>query len=227
MTLPFEILYEDNHLIAVNKRPSDLVQADETQDAIMPDYIKKYLKEKYNKPGDAFLGVIHRLDRPASGVVLFAKTSKGLSRMVEQFKNRETQKTYWIVVEGVHPNASGSAEDYLIKQQKQNKSYVTQAQRTGAKKATLHYTALKTLDNYTLFEVQLETGRHHQIRVQMSSRGYIIKGDIKYGAHRANTDKSIHLHARSLAFHHPVSKEWISLVAPLPTHDGIWRACEH
>jgi 23S rRNA pseudouridine1911/1915/1917 synthase len=219
---PDWVLYEDNHLIAINKQSGQLTQGDQTGDAILPDLVKEYLKVSRNKPGDVFLGVIHRLDRPASGVVLFACTSKGLERMNAQFKGRETKKTYWIVVEGLHPSAEGTAEHFLAKNEKLNKSFVVKQEATGAKRAVLQYKSLACSDNYTLMEVVLETGRHHQIRVQMSHLGFVIKGDVKYGARRANKDGRIHLHARHLAFVHPTTKAQVSITAPVPD-DPVWR----
>lgn len=220
-----EILFEDNHLIAINKRGGELTQGDQTGDEILPDLVKNYIRNTYNKPGAAFLGVIHRLDRPSTGVVLFAKTSKGLSRMTELFRERATQKTYWIVVEGAHPDLKGTAENFLAKNGKLNKSFVVREGAPNAKKAILHYRTLLVLNNYTLLEIQLETGRHHQIRAQMCSMGLKIKGDLKYGAARPNPDGSIHLHARTLAFAHPIKNEQVAITAPCPV-DVIWQTCE-
>ena len=222
---PLEILFEDNHLIAINKRGGDLTQGDQTGDEVLPDLVKAYIKQQYNKPGSVFLGVIHRLDRPSTGVVLFAKTTKGLSRMTELFRERGTQKTYWILVEGQHPGLEGTAIDFLAKNAKLNKSFVTKEGAPNAKKAILHYKTLLILDRYTLLEIQLETGRHHQIRAQMAAMGLKIKGDLKYGAARPNPDGSIHLHARKLAFQHPIKNEQITIVAPCP-QDALWQACE-
>lgn len=222
---PLEVLFEDNHLIAVNKKGGELTQGDQTGDEILPDLVKNYIKSQYNKPGQVFLGVIHRLDRPSTGVVLFAKTSKGLSRMTELFRERATQKTYWIVVEGQHPNLSGTATDFLAKNAQLNKSFVVKPTAPNAKKAVLHYKTLQVLDRYTLMEIQLETGRHHQIRAQMAAMGLKIKGDLKYGAARPNPDGSIHLHARQLSFVHPIKNEAVAIVAPCPD-DAIWRACK-
>jgi 23S rRNA pseudouridine1911/1915/1917 synthase len=222
---PNWVLYEDNHLIAVNKKAGQLTQGDKTGDTILPDLVKAYLKSARNKPGNVFLGVIHRLDRPATGTVLFACTSKALSRMALQFKQRQTEKVYWIVVEGLHPEAAGTAIHYLQKNEKQNKSFVTDKGRSNAKEAKLHYKALACSDRYTLMEIILETGRHHQIRVQMSHLGFIIKGDVKYGARRSNPDGSIHLHARRLQFIHPVSEAPVAITAPCP-EDPVWRAFE-
>ena len=216
-----DVLYEDNHVIVVNKKPSDIVQGDKTGDETLPDKIKEYLKIKYDKPGNVFCGVVHRLDRPTSGAVVFAKTSKALSRLNEQFRSKDTQKVYWAVVENPPKKPSLRLEDYLWKNEKQNKSYIHSSDEKGAKKAVLTYQTILKSDNYTLLEVELETGRHHQIRVQLSHIGSIIKGDVKYGARRSNPDASIHLHARKLSFIHPTTKELISVVAPVP-NDALW-----
>jgi len=218
-----EILYEDNHLIAVNKKSGDIVQGDKTGDAPLSNYIKAYIKKKYNKPGEVFLGTIHRLDRPTSGVVLYARTSKALSRMNEQFRNKEVQKTYWAVVDKAPPNKSGTLENNLQKNQKQNKSYVTKGQE--GKQAILTYKLLKKLDNFYHLEIKPKTGRHHQIRVQLAHIGCIIKGDLKYGAKRSNKDASIHLLAQRLEFTHPVQKEPITIVAAVPK-ESVWKACK-
>ena len=206
-----DILYEDNHLIAINKRSGDIAQGDKTGDLPISDNIKNYIKKKYKKEGDAFLGTIHRLDRPTSGVILFAKTSKALKRMNEQFRNNKVQKTYWAVVNNAPPNQHGTLKNYLKKNQKKNKSYIA---KEDGKKAILHYQVLKELDNYFLLKIKPETGRHHQIRVQLANIGCIIKGDLKYGAKRSNNDASIHLLARNIEFTHPVTKEAIQIIAP-------------
>ena len=220
-----EVLYEDNHLIVVNKQSGDIVQGDKTGDKPLPEYIKDYLREKYNKPGNIFCGVIHRLDRPVTGIVIFAKTSKALARMNQLFRDKDIQKTYWALVENKPKEDSGRLENYLIKNQKNNKSRVCSKNTDGSLKASLNYKVLKSLDRYTLLEVKPITGRHHQIRVQLSHIGSIIKGDLKYGAKRSNKDASISLHAREIDFIHPVKKVPIRVVAPLPK-DGVWRACE-
>ena len=220
-----EVLYEDNHLIVVNKQSGDIVQGDKTGDKPLPEYIKDYLREKYNKPGNIFCGVIHRLDRPVTGIVIFAKTSKALARMNQLFRDKDIQKTYWALVENKPKEDSGSLENYLIKNQKNNKSRVCDKNTDGSLKASLNYKVLKSLDRYTLLEVKPITGRHHQIRVQLSHMGSIIKGDLKYGAKRSNKDASISLHAREIDFIHPVKKVPIRVVAPLPKV-GIWQACE-
>ncbi|AZQ44235.1 RluA family pseudouridine synthase [Nonlabens ponticola] len=221
---PNRILYEDNHLIAVNKFSGDLVQGDKTGDVTLPDLIKEYIAVKYDKPGAVYLGVTHRLDRPTSGVVIFTKTSKALSRMNKLFADHKTDKTYWAVVEGQVKKKSEKLVHYLLRNPKQNKSYAHDHEVPNSKKAVLTYSLLKKLDNYTALEIQLETGRHHQIRSQLSKVGKVIKGDLKYGARRSNKDASIHLHARSLSFIHPVKKELITIIAPVPAHDAIWKA---
>ena len=217
-----EVLYEDNHIIAINKKSGDIVQGDKTGDAPLSDFVKAYIKKKYNKPGEVFLGTIHRLDRPTSGVVLYARTSKALTRMNEQFREKQVQKTYWAVVDNAPANDSGTLENYLQKNQKQNKSYVTKG--SDGKHAILDFKMLKKLDNFFHLEIKPKTGRHHQIRVQLAHIGCIIKGDLKYGAKRSNKDASIHLLAQKLEFIHPVKKESITIVAPAPK-DSIWDAC--
>ena len=218
-----EVLYEDNHIIAVNKKSGDIVQGDKTGDAPLSDFVKAYIKKKYNKPGEVFLGTIHRLDRPTSGIVLYARTSKALSRMNEQFREKQVQKTYWAVVDNSPPNTSGTLENYLQKNQKQNKSYITKNE--SGKHAVLDYKLLKKLDNFFHLEIRPKTGRHHQIRVQLAHIGSIIKGDLKYGAKRSNKDASIHLLAQKLEFIHPVTKENITITAPAPK-ESIWDACK-
>ena len=216
------VLHEDNHLIAVNKKSSEIVQGDRTGDTSMPDGIKAYLKKKYNKPGNVFCGVIHRLDRPTSGLILFARTSKGLERMNKQFRDKETSKTYWAVLENKPPQKNGTLIHFLKKNEKQNKSYTCSENTAGAKEAILHYTLISSSDRYHLVEVELETGRHHQIRTQLASIGCCIKVDLKYGAKRSNGDGSICLHSRKLKFNHPTTKKEICLVAPLP-ENVYWR----
>ena len=218
-----EVLYEDNHLIAINKKSGDIAQADKTGDAPLSDFVKAYIKKKYNKPGEVFLGTIHRLDRPTSGVVLYARTSKALTRMNEQFRNKEVQRTYWAVVDNPPPNTSGTLDNFLQKNEKQNKSYVTKNKE--GKHAILDYKLLRKLDNFFHLEIKPKTGRHHQIRVQLATIGCIIKGDLKYGAKRSNKDASIHLLAQKLEFVHPVTKEPISITAPVPK-DSIWKVCK-
>jgi len=218
-----EVLYEDNHIIAINKKSGDIVQGDKTGDAPLSDFVKAYIKKKYKKPGEVFLGTIHRLDRPTSGVVLYARTSKALSRMNEQFREKKVQKTYWAVVDNAPKNTSGTLENYLLKNQKQNKSYVTKGHE--GKYALLDFKILKKLDNFYHLEIKPKTGRHHQIRVQLAHIGCIIKGDLKYGAKRSNKDASIHLLAQKLEFLHPVKKETLSIIAPAPK-DSVWQACK-
>lgn len=217
-----QVLYEDNHIIVVNKRVGDLVQGDQTKDTPLSEIIKEYLKEKYNKPGAAYLGVVHRLDRPTSGIVLFAKTSKALSRLNELFKNRETQKTYWAVVKNTPEEISATLTHYLVRNPKNNTSKAHNKEVAQSKKGVLSYTILKRLNTYSILEIDLFTGRHHQIRAQLAAIGSPIKGDLKYGFDRSNPDGGIHLHARTLTFTHPVTKEIIKLVAPTPD-DVIWN----
>ena len=215
------ILYEDNHIIVLNKKHGELVQGDKTNDTPLPERIKSYLKTKYNKPGNVFCGVVHRLDRPTSGVILFARTSKALKRMNEQFKNKETEKTYWAIVEKTNIKDKDQLIHYLKKNEKKNKSFCVSEKTKGAKKAILNYQIIKELDRYYLIEIKLETGRHHQIRAQLSAIGASIKGDLKYGAKRSNSNGSISLHARKLCFMHPTTKEKICIKAPSPKED-IW-----
>ena len=217
-----EVLYEDNHLIAINKKSGDIVQGDKTGDAPLSDFVKAYIKKKYNKPGEVFLGTIHRLDRPTSGIVLYARTSKALSRMNEQFREKKVQKTYWAVVDNAPPNSSGTLDNHLQKNQKQNKSYVTKG--SDGKHAILDFKMLKKLDNFFHLEIKPKTGRHHQIRVQLAHIGCIIKGDLKYGAKRSNKNAGINLHSRKLEFIHPVTKKYINLTSPTP-QDPIWDSC--
>lgn len=220
-----EVLFEDNHLIAVNKRSGDIVQGDKTGDVPLPEIIKEWLKVKYGKPGNVFCGVIHRLDRPVSGVVLFAKTSKGLSRMTEQFREKETNKTYWAIVKNKPAVPEGKLVHYLLKDEKSNKSKAFDKEIKGSKRAELLYKLIASGENYHLLEVNLLTGRHHQIRAQLAKMGCSIKGDLKYGSERSNRDGSISLHSRQLSFVHPVSKETITLTAPVP-NDKLWLDLE-
>ncbi|TBN04281.1 RNA pseudouridine synthase [Hyunsoonleella flava] len=219
-----QVLYEDNHIIVVNKRAGDIVQGDKTGDTPLSDVVKAYIKYKYNKPGNVYLGTVHRLDRPTTGIVMFAKTSKALPRLNKLFLSKEVKKTYWAVVKKPPSKPEDTLIHWLKKNPKNNKSYAHQKQVKDSKKAILHYKIIKKLDNYTLLEVNLETGRHHQIRTQLSQIGSPIKGDLKYGFERSNKDASIHLHARQIEFMHPVKKEPVSLVAPTP-NDVIWDAC--
>ena len=224
------VLYEDNHIIAVNKTCNEIVQGDKTGDIPLSEIVKAYIKEKYNKPGEVFLGVTHRLDRPTSGVVLFARTSKALTRLNEMFKSHEQiRKTYWAIVQGAPKIPEARLENYLVRNEKQNKSYVCQSPslpREGRgeapKLAILSYKTLVKGDHYTLLEINLETGRHHQIRCQLAAIGCPVKGDLKYGAKRSNPDGGICLHARKIEFIHPVSKQNICITAPVPD-DRIWR----
>ena len=219
-----KILFEDNHLIIVNKNPGDLTQGDITGDITLGDKIKSYLKKKYNKPGNVFLGITHRLDRPTSGVIIFTKTSKSLKRLNEMFKDNEIKKTYWAVVKSITKKKSDKLENYLIKNQKQNKSYVAKVSNTKSKKAILFYKVIFELQKFSLLSIKLETGRHHQIRTQLSHVGFPIKGDLKYGYPRSNNDGSIHLHSRKVSFIHPVTKKNIEITA-IPPENNIWDLC--
>tara|TARA_B110000977_G_scaffold85026_1_gene113532 strand:- start:4764 stop:5435 length:672 start_codon:yes stop_codon:yes gene_type:complete len=220
-----EVLYEDNHIIVVNKKAGDLVQGDKTGDKPLGEFVKSYLREKYNKPGNIFCGVIHRLDRPVSGAVIFAKTSKALTRMNKLFREKTIQKTYWAIVEKPPLKKEDRLEHYLIKNQQKNKSRAYSKPYEGALKSVLDYAVLKTLNRYTLVKVEPISGRHHQIRVQLSTIGCCIKGDLKYGAKRSNKDASISLHAREISFIHPVKNEAITVTAPTPK-DALWNACK-
>lgn len=220
-----KVLYEDNHIVAVNKPAGMLVQGDKTGDETIGDIVKQYIKEKYEKPGEVFLGVVHRIDRPVSGIVLFARTTKALQRLNEMFQKREIQKTYWAVVQSRPEKESGLLVDYLIKNEQKNMSRVVSPDTKGALKCELEYKLLAESDNYWLLEVDPHTGRHHQIRVQLSHMGCTIKGDLKYGAKRSNRDASICLHARMIQFIHPVKKEEILITAPVPD-DNLWRSFE-
>jgi len=219
-----KVLFEDNHIIVVNKRPGDIVQGDKTGDKPLSEVVKSYLKEKYNKPGNVYLGVVHRLDRPTSGIVLFAKTSKALPRLNKLFQEKKAQKTYWAIVKNAPPKKSDTLIHFLKRNPKQNKSYAHIKEVPESKKAILEYRLLKKLDNYFLLEVDLHTGRHHQIRSQLSAIGSPIKGDLKYGFDRSNKDASIHLHSRELKFIHPVKKEEIHIIAP-PPDEVLWNNC--
>ena len=217
------VVYEDNHIIIVNKTASEIVQGDKTGDTPLSEIVKQYLKEKYQKPGNVFIGVTHRLDRPVSGLVVFAKTSKALSRLNEMFKNSEVKKTYWAIVKNAPKEPEGELVNYLVRNEKQNKSYAYDKEVPKSKKAILHYRLIGKSDNYFLLEVDLKTGRHHQIRCQLAKMGCPIKGDLKYGADRSNKDGGISLHSRSAEFIHPVSKEAIKIVAPVPD-DNLWKS---
>jgi 23S rRNA pseudouridine1911/1915/1917 synthase len=218
-----DIIYEDNHLIAINKKTGQLVQGDKTGDVSLDQLVKQYIRQKYNKPGEVFLGVVHRLDRPVSGVIVFARTSKALTRMNALFRDKEVQKKYWCIVKEMPVPEAGRLKHYLVKNESRNKSYAHDRQQKGTKEAILDYNLISRSDNYFLLEVFLHTGRHHQIRCQLSKIGSPIKGDLKYGYPRSNNDASISLHARSLEFVHPVRKESIILEAPIP-NDPLWIA---
>lgn len=221
-----EILYEDNHLIAVNKPSGVLVQGDKTGDTPLSELVKLFIKKKYKKEGDVYLGVPHRIDRPTSGLVLLAKTSKALSRLNKMFQEKEMTKVYWAMVKEAPKLKTATLENLLIRDASKNKSFVTKTSSSNSKIAVLNYKILHSLDHYHLIEIYPKTGRHHQIRVQLSHIGSPIKGDVKYGFHRTNDDASIHLHARQLSFVHPVKKEKIVITAPCPKKDGLWKAAE-
>lgn len=221
-----QIVYEDNHMLVVNKKVGQLVQGDKTGDESLLEGIKAFIKERDHKPGNVFLGLVHRIDRPTSGLVIYAKTSKALSRLTQMVKNREIKKTYWALVAKEMIPHQQRLVHYLKKNEKNNKAIVFPKATDGAKEAILTYTVLKSLDNYQLLEIDLETGRHHQIRAQLSKTGIPIKGDLKYGAPRSNPDGGISLHARRLDFVHPVTKEKLQITAPVPSNDKVWQACE-
>ena len=218
-----QVLHEDNHIIVVNKRVGDIVQGDKTGDKPLSDVVKEYIKDKYNKPGEVFLGVVHRLDRPTTGIVVFARTSKALTRMNELFSNRGTQKTYWAVVKNKPEKPQDKLVHYIKRNEKNNTSKAHIKEVPDSKMASLDYKIIKELDNYFALEINLHTGRHHQIRAQLSAIGSPIKGDLKYGFDRSNPDGGIHLHARKLIFIHPVSKENLEIIAPAP-NDSVWNA---
>lgn len=218
------VLYEDNHLIAVSKTCHEIVQGDKTGDEPLSETLKAWLKEKYQKPGNVFLGVTHRLDRPVTGLVVFAKTSKALSRLNEMFRLGEVKKTYWAIVKKRPPQEEGELVHWLVRNEKQNKTYAYDKEKPNAKKAILHYKRIASSDHYHLLEIDLKTGRHHQIRVQLAKMGCPIKGDLKYGFDRSNKDGGISLHARSVEFLHPVSKEQIRIEAPVPEGEVLWKA---
>lgn len=218
-----QVLHEDNHLIVVNKRVGDIVQGDKTGDKPLSDVVKEYIKDKYNKPGEVFLGVVHRLDRPTTGIVVFARTSKALTRMNELFSNRETQKTYWCIVKNKPSKNEDKLVHFLKRNEKNNTSKAHLKEVTDSKLASLDYKIIKELNNYFALEINLHTGRHHQIRAQLSAIGSPIKGDLKYGFDRSNPDGGIHLHARKLLFVHPITKKNLEIIAPTPD-DVIWNA---
>ena len=219
------VVYEDNHIIIVNKTASEIVQGDKTGDIPLSETVNQYLKEKYSKPGNVFLGVAHRLDRPVSGLVVFAKTSKALARLNDMFRNSEVKKTYWAIVKQCPPAEEGELVHYLVRNEKQNKSYAYDKEVKNSKKAVLNYRLIGHSQNYYLLEVDLKTGRHHQIRCQLAKMGCPIKGDLKYGFPRSNPDGSICLHARRVRFIHPVSKEPIDITAPVPS-GNLWNGFE-
>lgn len=220
-----EILYEDNHIIAVNKKTSDIVQADKSGDVPLSEEVKAYIKEKYNKPGEVFLGIPHRIDRPVSGVVLFARTSKTLTRLNKMFQehDEEIKKTYWAIIGNLPPQDSGSLIHYMLRDTEKNKSYAYEKEKKGSKKAILEYKLIGRSQRYYLLEIKLLTGRHHQIRCQLAKIGCPIKGDLKYGFPRSNENGGISLHAREISFIHPVSKERTTITAAPPLKDNLWK----
>jgi len=219
-----QVLFEDNHLIVINKRVGDIVQGDKTGDDPLSEIVKKYIAKKYDKPGAVYLGVVHRLDRPTSGIVVFARTTKALTRLNKLFSERQAKKTYWAIVKKIPPKNEDRLQHFLVRNAKQNKSYAHKKEVPNSKLATLNYQIIKKLDRYHLLEIDLETGRHHQIRSQLTSIGCPIKGDLKYGFDRSNKNGGIHLHARKLKFIHPVKNEEVIIEAPLPK-DPVWDAC--
>ena len=221
-----EIIYEDNHIIAVNKSCSEIVQGDKTGDTPLSELVKEWLTAKYNKPGNVFVGVTHRLDRPVSGVVLFAKTSKALSRLNEMLKNGEIRKTYWAIVKEKPEEVEAELVHYIVRNEKQNKSFAYDMEKPNSKRAILHYKIVAQSDKYFLLEIDLKTGRHHQIRCQLAKIGCPVKGDLKYGFPRSNPDGGISLHARKARFIHPVSKQEIEIIASVPD-DSLWNVFKH
>lgn len=219
------VIYEDNHIIVINKRSGDIVQGDKTGDMPLSEVVKKYIAIKYNKPGAVYLGVVHRLDRPTSGIVVFARTSKALPRLNKAFAERQTQKTYWALVKNPPPQESGTLTHYLKRNPKQNKSYAHKHKVPDSKEAILDYRILKKLKTFFLLEIDLHTGRHHQIRAQLTAIGSPIKGDLKYGFDRSNSDGSISLLSRKLTLKHPVQKEEMTFIANIPDEDVVWNAC--
>ena len=220
-----QILFEDNHIIVINKRAGDIVQGDKTGDKSLSEIVKEYIKEKFNKPGNVFLGVVHRIDRPTTGIVVFAKTSKALTRLNALFAKKEVSKIYWALVKSPVKIKEGRLVHWLKKNPKNNKSSVYISEIPDSKKGVLNYKVIKELENYSLLEINLETGRHHQIRAQLSKEGLAIKGDLKYGFDRSNKDGGISLHAREIEFIHPVKNEALKITAPLPD-DPLWEACK-
>jgi 23S rRNA pseudouridine1911/1915/1917 synthase len=218
-----QVLFEDNHIIAINKSVAEIVQLDKTGDKPLDDLLKEYIKKKYQKPGDVFLGVVHRIDRPVSGVVLFARTSKALARLNEMFQEKSVEKIYWAIVKTKPPKQEDTLAHYLVRNTKTNKSYCYLKEVPDSKKAILHYRLVASSDVYHLLEIRLETGRHHQIRCQLSTIGCPIRGDLKYGFPRSNKDGGISLHSRKISFEHPVRHEQITIVAP-PPDENLWKA---
>lgn len=221
-----DVVYEDNHLIIVNKSSSEIVQGDKTGDKPLSEMVKEYIKQKYHKPGNVFLGVVHRLDRPVSGLVVFARTSKALARLNEMFRTKEVHKTYWAIVGNCPPTEEGELVHWLVRNEKQNKSYAYDKEKPEAKKAILDYKLIGRSERYFLLEVDLKTGRHHQIRCQLAKMGCPIKGDLKYGSPHSNPDGSICLHARRVRFVHPVSKQEIDVTAPVP-EGNLWHSFQN
>ena len=221
-----DVVYEDNHLIIVNKSSSEIVQGDKTGDKPLAEMVKEYIKQKYHKPGNVFLGVVHRLDRPVSGLVVFARTSKALARLNEMFRTKEVHKTYWAIVGNCPPTEEGELVHWLVRNEKQNKSYAYDKEKPEAKKAVLDYKLIGRSERYFLLEVDLKTGRHHQIRCQLAKMGCPIKGELKYGSPRSNPDGSICLHARRVRFVHPVSKQEIDVTAPVP-EGNLWHSFQN
>ena len=221
-----DVVYEDNHLIIVNKSSSEIVQGDKTGDKPLAEMVKEYIKQKYHKPGNVFLGVVHRLDRPVSGLVVFARTSKALARLNEMFRTKEVHKTYWAIVGNCPPTEEGELVHWLVRNEKQNKSYAYDKEKPEAKKAVLDYKLIGRSERYFLLEVDLKTGRHHQIRCQLAKMGCPIKGDLKYGSPRSNPAGSICLHARRVRFVHPVSKQEIDVTAPVP-EGNLWHSFQN
>ncbi|MFL1682422.1 RluA family pseudouridine synthase [Coprobacter secundus] len=221
-----DVIYEDNHIIVVNKTSSEIVQGDKTGDIPLSESLKLWLKEKYGKPGNVFIGVAHRLDRPVSGIVVFAKTSKALTRLNNMFRDGEVKKTYWAIVKSCPKEKEATLTHYLIRNEKQNKSIAYESMKPKSKEATLSYKVIAQSNNYYLLEVDLKTGRHHQIRCQLAKIGSPIKGDLKYGFNRSNPDGGISLHARCISFIHPVSKKIINITAPVP-ENNLWKTFEN
>ncbi len=222
---PISILYEDNHLIIVNKRSGDIVQSDKTGDKPLVDKVKEYIKEKYNKPGEVFLGIPHRIDRPTTGIVIFCRNSRSLERINQMFKDKAISKTYWAIVKDRPPAVSAKLIHFMKRNEQQNKSYASEEKKTGSQRAELDYKIIAESDRYFLLEIDLHTGRHHQIRAQLAKIGCPIKGDLKYGYDRSNEDASISLHARKVSFIHPSKKELMEIVAPVPD-DKLWKYFE-